>query len=246
MKKILLVTGLLGYLVTGFTGTVSAQSASPSASASATPGATGKSIRDNLRERVEEKLTKLINKPRAFVGKITQISNSALTIETKTGIKQVKVTDKTVIVQVDNGKSKTIKEADLAVGNFVVAMGYTENKDTIEARRILTMSDDPLEVRRPVYGIVQSVKDGTFAVKHPKKDETWTVKTSSKTEVTLKTDGKMGKSEIKSIAEGDRIIAVGTSVKNTTFTINAELIHVIPGEAHGLVKSPSPSPKATQ
>ncbi len=246
MKKTLLVTGLLGYLVIGFTSIASAQSASPSASASASPAASGKSIRDNLRERVEEKLTQLINKPRAFVGKITQISNSALTVDSKGGIKQVKVTDKTVLIQVADGKPKTIKESDLAVGNFVVAMGYVENKDTLSARRILTMSQDPRQARHPVYGIVQSAKDGTLVVKHPKKDETWTVKTSTKTEVTLKNDGKMGKSDFKSIVEGDRIIAVGIPVKNAAFTITAKLIHVIPGEAHGLLKSPTASPKATK
>ena len=226
--------------------TVSAQTATPTPSltVSPSPSATGKSIRDNLRERVEEKLDKLTNKPRAFVGKITQISNSSLTLETKSGVKQVKLVKDIVIVQIEDQKSKTIKESDLAVGDFAVAMGYFESKDTLSAKRILTTNKDPLEIRKPVYGVVQSYKDSSFIVKHPAKNDTWTVKTSSKTKTTIKVDGKIEKSDIDSIAVGDRIVAVGKSVKNGVYTIAAELIHVIPGVAHGL-NSPA-LPKATK
>ncbi|MBI3290532.1 hypothetical protein HYZ78_04000 [Candidatus Microgenomates bacterium] len=261
---ILISALLVTFYLLPVTANAQATSPTPKASSTATASASpenGKSIRDTLRERVEEKLTQLINKPRAFVGKITQISNSSLTIETKSGIKQVKITDeqsssslKTAIIQINSGKSKTIKESDLEVGNFVVAMGYTESKDTLEARRILTMTEDPRRARQPIYGIVQSTKDGTFIVKHPKKDgstsspqdETWTVKTSAKTEVTKKADGKIEKSKVADIAVDDRIIAVGSNVKNGANTISAELIHVIPGAAHGLLKSPTASPKATK
>lgn len=223
-------------------------SVSPSPTASASPS-NGKAIRDNLRERVEEKLSQLSKKPRSYVGKITQIPNSSLTLETKSGVKQVKVTPQTTILQITGGKQKTIKESDFVVGNFVVAMGHIENKDTLAAQRILTMTENPLRVRQPVYGVVQSTEKGTFTVKHPKKDgstsspqdETWTVKTSAKTRVTAKVDGKMEKTNASSIAVDDRIIAVGEPVKNTPNTITAKLIHVIPGKARGLTK-PSPSP----
>lgn len=222
--------------------------ASPTSTASATPASNGKSIRDNLRERVEEKLNKLSNKPRAFVGKITQISNSSLILQTKENTKQVKISEDTTIIQVSAKGQKTINESDLAVGEYVVAMGIIENKDTLSATRILTMTENPLRARQPVYGVVQSTDKGTFTVKHPKKDETWTVKTSSSTRVTVKADGKIEKTSVDAVAVEDRIIAVGEPVKNTTNTITAKLLHVIPGAAHGLLKSPTPSasPKATK
>lgn len=223
----------------------------------------GKSIRDNLREKVEEKLIQLSRKPRSLVGKITEITNSVLILDTKAGIKQVKITDETVIVEAGKEARKTIKATDLEVGNFVVAMGYFDTKDSLTAKRILTMADTPLRAKRPVYGLVESIKDGTLVVKHPKKDgstgssalsslskdppqgDTWTVKTSSKTRVTAKVDGKMEKVDVAAVEAGDRIIAIGEPVKNAANTITAKLIHIIPGKAKGLLKTAKPTPKVS-
>ncbi|MBI4057830.1 hypothetical protein HY405_00730 [Candidatus Microgenomates bacterium] len=213
----------------------------------------GRTIRDTLRERVEERLAELTNKPRAFVGKISEIADSVLILETKTGTKQIKIEEDAVVVQTTATGAKTIKATNLAIGNFVVAMGYLEDKNTLDATRILTMTQTPLTPRYPVYGLVESVEKGTFTVKHPKKDETWTVRTTSNTRVTAKIDGKIETSDVDSIEIGDRIIALGTDVKNAANTISARLIHVIPRNATGLLgtpspestKSPSPTPKPT-
>lgn len=202
----------------------------------------GKSIRDNLRERVEERLAQLSQKPRAFVGKIAQITDGSLMLTTRTGTKQVKVTEDAIIIQVGAKGQKTVKPSDLALENFVIAMGVLEDKDTLSASRILMSTENPLEPRRPVYGVVQETGSGTLVVKHPKKDETWTIKFSSSTRVSAKVDTKIEKVNANTIEVGDRIIAVGSLVSGSVNTITAKLIHVIPGKAEGLLKSPSPSP----
>ncbi|MBI2405830.1 hypothetical protein HYV21_02150 [Candidatus Microgenomates bacterium] len=206
----------------------------------------GKSIRDNLRERVEERLAQLSQKPRAFVGKITQITDGSLMLTTRTGTKQVKVKEDAIILQVGNRGQKTVKPSDLALENFVIAMGILEDKDTLNASRILMSTENPLLPRRPVYGVVQETGSGTLVVKHPKKeDEAWTIKFSSSTRVSAKVDTKIEKVNANTIEVGDRIIAVGSLVSGSVNTITAKLIHVIPGKATGLL-SPEPSPSPTQ
>ncbi|MBI4059330.1 hypothetical protein HY404_03780 [Candidatus Microgenomates bacterium] len=245
-KIINLALGLLGCLALGLflvSPSFGQESASPP----------GKTIRDNLKEKVEEKLNQLAKKPRSYVGKINQITDGVVMLDAKSGLKQIKITSSTTIIEVGKGGRKTIKSTDLVVGNFAVVMGYLESKDTLNASRILTMSENPERVRRPVYGVVQTIVDKTITVKHPKaesspsgKDEIWTVKTSAKTKVTKKVDNKMTSAQVADIAVGDRIIAIGEPVKDSVNTITAKLIHVIPGKATGLIKSPSPSPKPTK
>lgn len=211
-------------------------------SSSISPSGTPKNVRDNLRERVEEKLTQLSNKPRALIGKITEIQDGSLLIETKDGVKQLKLgANVTVIDARDSKNKKTLDGKSLVLGDLIVALGFQNSKDVLEGRRILVISELPTSTRRAVYGIVEELKKDSLIIRHPKKDEMWTIKVDSKTRFTKKSDGKVQKAEFSDVETGDRIVAVGTPTKETN-TLMARLIHVIPGKAKGLIKSPSPSP----
>lgn len=233
-----LVAGLLVFWIAGSLLTFSALAQEEATSP-------GKSVRDALRERVEKRLSELQNKPHAFAGKITDIQNTSLLLETKAGTRQVKFSEKTAIVETKKGTKKTLQVKDLIIGNFIVAIGYLDTKDVLDARRILVVDNLPIATRRAVYGIVQSIEKSAIMIKHPKKDETWTIQTNDKTRVTEKLDTKVEKVMVKDIEVGDRIAAVGEPAKGETNTITARLIHVIPGKATGLLKSPkaSPSPR---
>lgn len=269
MRKIFtfLAIGLVGYWALGVNVSAQTGTSSPSPSVLPSTSPAGKSVRDAVRERVEEKLNQLSNKPRAYVGKITDIQDSSLVVETKNGIRQIKLTNTTAVIQITQKGRKEIKTKDLAIGNFVVVMGFVEMKDVLAANRILTIEQLPKPSRRAVYGIVQTNNlpaggqgKGTLTIRHPKKDETWTIETNSKTVVTKKAesstsgvDGKMEKAKVADIATGDRIVVVGTpdekaesSTSGKQNTLLARLIHVIPEEVQGLLESPKPSPALTQ
>lgn len=223
---------------------VSAQSPSPSPAPSASPVAsTEPTVRETLRERVEEKLTTLVNRPRSLLGKITDIQDSSLLIETKNGIKQLKLNQEINIIDNREDKKKTLEIKNLQIGDSIAALGFTDTKDILDTRRILVVSETTI-IKRAVYGIVQEKSAGKLTIKHPKKDETWTIKTDGKTKFSAKLDGKIGKVKFDDIEVGDRIISIGIPTKESN-TLLTKLIHVIPGKAKGLLASPSPKPSSS-
>lgn len=196
---------------------------------------------DTVRERVRERIEELTRKPRAFVGKIVDLPDSIIEIETANDqMRQVKTDEDTVFIGVTAGVRRTIKFSDLAVGDWVIAMGYLGDNQVLNARRVITTSTSPLTIRRAVYGIVEDEEGNVFTIKHPKTGETWTVESDSATQVTTKSDTRIVRGKLGDIEIGDRIIAAGTPAEAGN-TIDARLIHIIPGLAEGL-SSPSPTP----
>lgn len=218
---------------------------------SPTPVQTPNSVRDTLRDKIEERLSQISNKPKALVGKITDIQDGSLLIETKNGVKQLKLAEKPTIIDtrssVEVKKKKIIEPKNLVLGDIIVAMGWANTKDVLDTRRILIIGELPTTTRRAVYGIVEETGKDSLRLGHPKKEEKWTIKVDSKTRVTAKVDGKVERAKFTDIQKDDRIAVVGTPTKETN-TLLARLVHIIPGGASGLLKtaSPSPTPKSTQ
>lgn len=198
----------------------------------------GETVRDRVRERVEL----LARRPRAYVGEIVDLPDSIIEIETRSGqMRQAKTDEETVFIQVKAGVSSNITFEDLAVADWVIAMGYLGDNNVLEARRVITTGTSPLIERRAVYGVVEEADDGTFTIKHPKTGETWIVETSATTRVTSKEDTEIVEADVEDIGVGDRIIAAGTPSEEED-TIEARLVHIIPGLAEGLAPTPTATP----
>jgi len=96
-----------------------------------------------LRQKVQEKLKQISNSPTAFIGTITDKQESTLQLDTfvfdttsqnANNIAQVAITDQTEFV----GLKNEIQFGDLAIGDFVTAMGYVTNGNKVlEAKRIV-------------------------------------------------------------------------------------------------------------
>lgn len=240
--------------------TAFAQSPSPTTTASPapTPKATKddsatKSATDEVRDKVRQKIENLVRKPRAAVGTLQEVTDSTLQLTTKPGKTEMVATGKaTSYVRTTGGKKTEIKFDELVIGDFIVAMGYRNGNNILEARRVIAYDKSPLTARKSVYGIVQLNEKGVLTLKHPKTGDTWKAKTTSKTKVTKK--GDKGFEDIKAtdIQNGDRITAAGVPSEKEQNTLTTGRIHVIPGKAEGLIKpvatpkpSPSPTPKST-
>ena len=189
-----------------------------------------KNVRDTLREKVEEKITQLANKPKAKVGKITDIQNGSILLETKNGAKQLKLGEELTIVDnrpttAGEKKKKTIEIKDLVLGDIIVAMGYLDTKDILEVKRILVIGELPTTTRRAVSGTVteSNAKTKSLTIKHPKNSESWVIKTDLKTQFTEK-------SSFSGIKVGARVTAVGDPTKEAN-TILAKLIHIIQADS---------------
>lgn len=204
-------------------------------------------IREEVKKKVREKIEETKKGMKAaYVGEVTDITDSTLTLNTSRGERSVMVATDTVII----GKgSKKLALKDLEIGNFVLAMGYLADNNLLEAKRIVVSAKPKLIVREVAFGKVTDISpdEKILTVKNEKKNLLYTIEVTDKTIITKKADGSVKKVKFTDIAKSDRLVAIGTPTENEEKIIVAKLIHVIPGLALGQEKpTTTVTPKPTK
>lgn len=202
---------------------------------------------DIVRQKVQEKVEKVLKSPRAYIGTITDISEGTMQItrfdfnsedKGQKEIRQISLASNTTYVKIQKDETKTIKLADVAIGDFIVAMGFVNGNSVLEAQRILIT--DPYEItKRTAYqGVVTSASKTKIIIKA--NDEEIEVVQDNNAKITKQQDQKTIKATFAEITEGDIIIVAGEpDIKNFL----ARRIHITISVPES---SPSPFPKATQ
>ena len=171
--------------------------------ASDTPTATNEG--DPIREKVREKIEEVKRKPKAYIGTITDKLETSLQIKNTFGEIQLISVDIESVDFVKTGKSPTsIEYNDLAIGDFIIAMGFATNSNgVLAAQRILV--SPPLEQpnRSIIIGEVDTLGKNTLNL----------VDTSGKG-WNLTFPKKWKGPEIKEIKEGDKVAAVVEQEEN--------------------------------
>ena len=152
------------------------------------------------------------SKAKAYLGVVTDIADNTIQIKTNTSeIRQTSTNKDDVIVVKDDGKTtKTVKFTDVAIGDFIVAMGYVGPNLVLSAQRIL---------------ITPQITDPEIAVDLGVGKDVITAKT---TQVYLYEDGKVVKEKLTSIEDEDKVITVSATVNKkatlrTVFIISQNL-----------------------
>lgn len=101
--------------------------------------ATGASEIENS---IAEKISQLENPPRAYIGSVTDIAESTIQIKSMDSqIQQISTLDENIaVVDTKGTTNKTVNLTDIAIGDFIVAMGYVDKNDVLSARRVLISS----------------------------------------------------------------------------------------------------------
>lgn len=204
-------------------------------------------IREAVKEKVREKIEATrAGQKRAFVGKLTEIFNNTLVLDTRLGERRAQVATGAAIISFE----KKIKFEGLEIGSFVISMGYLREDEILDTRRVVVTEKPEIAPERLVaFGKVTDINENTktILVEHPKKGTNWTVEITTKTRITKKVEGKVKEVDFKDIAQGDRLVAVGTTVEGEENKITAKIIHVIPGLAVGQEKEEvTPTPEETE
>lgn len=182
-----------------------------------------KEIRDAVKDKVNEIKDKIEKK--AYVGTITQITDSTLAINNFRGTQRVRLVEETTIVGTSR---KVIKPADLAVDDKVIAMGTISENEILEALRVIVVAP-PKTVPLPrtlAFGTISSIdrQQSTLTLSltgNP--DNSKLLKIDSKTMIVSAKDSKT-KIAFKNLEENQKTIAVfwgpfeaKTSVAKTIF-----------------------------
>lgn len=222
---------------------ISSTSASPKTTATPTPQAESSST-SAVRDKVRQTIQNLSHKAKAVIGTLDQISDSTLQIKNPQGkLSQVATQNDTSYSKVSGSKKTDIKFTDLAIGDFIAALGYRNGNDILSAKRVIVFDKEPQNSNRAFWASVDNNSKGVIRVAL-KNDDSWTVETTKKIQVLTKTEGKIIQDgKIDDLIGGDRIIAIGQISDKKDKTLMASKIVIL--SSLGSKPTNSPTPKAT-
>lgn len=179
--------------------------------------ATQSATPDEIRKKVEEKLASASNKLISYIGIITDITQNSIQInkyatdesDKTSQIQQISITaDKTTFGKIDK-ITKELKQTDLAIGDFIIAMGSTNGNHVLSAQRILVTPPIKDNGRTVVFGKVTGLSKNKLTL-----GET-VVEPESKVKVTKEVAGKVTNIKFGDITEGQSVIVVGVKTDNS-------------------------------
>ncbi|MFA6369031.1 MAG: DUF5666 domain-containing protein, partial [Candidatus Shapirobacteria bacterium] len=144
--------------------------------------------------------------PKSFVGTITQIDPTQVTINYRNESRVITLTDETVFIDLKRNKTKidNIKE-----GQDILAMGYFNQYGNFEAKRVVVTDLKTIENKNEIIlgKIVDISQSSPIFVLIPTKDKDiqYQIKTDSKTEILDKDNNKLSLDKLKS---GQKIIVI--------------------------------------
>ena len=192
---------------------------------------------DSVRLKVEEKIANAMKNPKAYIGTITDISKLTYQIKNQKGeIQQLSFADDTSFVKVTT-TTKTITENDVAIGDSIIAMGFKNGNEVLQAKRILVteLSNDSL---RNIYlGKITDTTKSEIMITKLAGQEKMEILVDSNTDYILLKDQKASSLKLSNL-EADEIIYIFGSQKNDDF--EARTIYVIE-----MTESPSPTSSIT-
>jgi hypothetical protein len=160
---------------------------------------------NNLDKKVENKLEKDSKIATFIKGTITDLTSNSLQIEDGNGvIGQISYTKETTFAKI--GKTTTkITENDIAIGDFIIALGYKKENGVIDSFRILiTQPSEPVDVR-VFFGVV-SKKDKTGMEVSPKGNSATVITIDNNTKTFQGDLENPTKIRFASISVGDEVI----------------------------------------
>ena len=166
---------------------------------------------DAIREKVKEKLAEAIKNPIVYLGIITDITDKTIQIKNEADeILQISLTDEVTEYVKVNDVSKKMELKDLAIGDYIAALGFM-GTNVMDGKRIL-ITAKPEEVNfQAIYGEVTEVAKKNLTLKD-NKDKDW------KVEFAKKWTGP----SLKELKQGQKVIIVGLP-QETSFSSTRSL-----------------------
>jgi hypothetical protein len=179
---------------------------------------------NDIEKKVNQKISDALNKPTFYFGTITDITNTSLQLKTDTGeIRQVSISDTTNFVKF--GKTTTtLKLKDVAIGDYIIAMGYVLEKDVLTSSRVLITTPLQPETKIVLMGKVSMVKKGQINIISVSDEKEIEIIPSDTNIITNGDPNNMIKVKFATISEGDTLLVVG---KAKDSQIEATRIHII-------------------
>jgi hypothetical protein len=168
-------------------------------------------ITDKLKEIVKSTSTEqepISNQPKSFFGTITQINDNLMVIISDNQNKILQLSDETICI---NSNRQKIKASEFKVGQTILAMGYFNQDNSLDCRRIIATDSKSVEnnnqiITGQIVDVPQSQTSIFAFTPFQNKDIQYQIKVDSKTEIIDTNQKKLKSSE--TIIKGKKIIIV--------------------------------------
>ncbi|MCX6705375.1 MAG: hypothetical protein NT162_03525 [Candidatus Woesebacteria bacterium] len=172
-----------------------------------------------IREKVAQKVAAAMNQPKAYLGVVTDITSSTIQIKSpEAQIEQISIgNDGIAVVNTTGTVNKTVKLTDIAIGDFITAMGYVDGNRVLVGQRILIT--DPVEDPALSVSMGKVTKTSTKAltVSDVKNGETGTLTPSKNTVIASFANGKTNTIKISGVKVDNLVIYVTDASGTTSF-----------------------------
>ena len=180
---------------------------------------------DPVRDRVKAKLEEVKKNPKAYIGLITDKTENSLQLRSIKGeILQIAVEKESATFVKTDATTSTIDYEDIAIGDHIIAMGFKNGNEVLEARRIVMIPNAPQPAKRYSFiGIVDELDKNTFTFLQSNKQILYEVETLKETKYTSYDNTVL--SDRNDFEAGQKIIVMGIVSQNI---ITARRIHLLP------------------
>jgi hypothetical protein len=165
---------------------------------------------DSVREKVQEKVSAARSSPKFILGSITDKLETTLEVKTQKGeIEQITASDEnTTFIKMDKTK-KEVKYADVAIGDFVLAMGFRNGNGVLEARRILITTALEETTRRAVLGTISEATKTQATFEALGQEEKLTITDSKNLTLLAEVEGEEQEIDFTFLESGQKVVVVG-------------------------------------
>lgn len=167
----------------------------------------------DIEKRVKEKLEEAKNLATSYIGTITDISQEAIQVDkfdfngNSGEILQIGISEKTNFIKIDKTR-EVIKFSDVAIGDFLVAMGYKMENAVLDAQRILIINPLKKTSRKIIKAKVLEIKKGKILLEQSE-GKNLSVNIPDNIVVKKFKEGSLIKAKPSEIVKDVRIIVVG-------------------------------------
>jgi len=164
---------------------------------------------DSVLQKVKQKIETLKKNPKAYIGTITDKTDTSLQIKDVQGkIELVSVLDTTHYSKIDSRGETDIKFTDIAIDDYISALGTFGSAEVLNARRVI-LSSPITDDRKIMIGEIKGIVNKTATIEVD--DE----------ELVLTFPSRWKGPEIKELAVGNKvaIVAIVSDSKYTVRTI---------------------------
>lgn len=173
---------------------------------------------NEIREKVQEKVEQAKRSPKFVMGSVTDKLTSTIEIKNLEGeIKQISlIPENTVFIKIAKTRSE-VKFSDLAIGDFIVVMGFQNGNGVVDGRRILITEVFKPSGRIVLLGSVFSLKRSEFTFKSITTQAEFLLKNNKDLTIYSQVGEEIDKINFTNLEEGQQVAVFGTK-DGTSFT----------------------------